>query len=122
MVRNLSFAVLAAATLTYSSFSANAAASDTQRAYDAARRCYVANGHVYDSFKQSGDAANTSLFEAKAKKSFDLAYSYGHQLHLSNDEIATDIHQTTDVELRKLLADSAYLTTVAKDCKYWGMM
>lgn len=101
---------------------ASASEQDIQRAYEAALKCFVANGHVQATFKESGDAANARLFNERAEKSFKLAYFWGDMLHLSQQQIKHDLDQTEDTELRKLLTDSGYLTVVAMDCKHWGMM
>ena len=103
-------------------FRASAAEADVQRAYDTARLCYVANGHVYSAFKDAGDTANAQLFEGKGKKAFDLAYFYGNMLHLSQEQIGADLDRTTETELRKLVGDNNYLTTVARTCKSSGLM
>lgn len=106
---------------------ANAGASeasqqDMNRAYQAALKCFVANGHVEASFKESGDTANERLFNNRAEKAFKLAYLWGGMAHLSQERIKSDLNQAEDTELRKLLRDGSYLTTVAKECKQWGMM
>ncbi len=116
--RRLSVAALAF----FACSAASASDQDMRHAYDAARRCYVANGEVYSAFKRNGDATNAAMFEKKAHTAYDLAYSYGGRLRLSQQQITADLKETTDTELPKLVGDSAYLTTVAKDCKYWGMM
>ena len=101
---------------------ASASSQDVRGAYDAALKCFVANGYLKGTFEKSGDSANASLFDARAHKAFDLAFSYGDMLHLSQQQVKADISRTSDPELRKLLTDGSYLTVIAKDCKYWGMM
>ena len=113
---------LAAALAFFACSAASASDQDTRNAYEAARRCYVANGDVYSAFKRNGDTANAKLFDKKAHTAYDLAYLYGDMLHLSREQIAADIQVMTDSELPKLVKDSNYLTDVAKDCKHWGMM
>ena len=113
---------IAAALTLFARSSAIASDQDTRHAYDAALRCYVANGEVYSAFKRNGDTANAALFDKKAHTAYDLAYSYGGMLGFSRQKIAADLQEATDTELPKLIADSSYLTSTAKDCKYWGMM
>jgi hypothetical protein len=96
--------------------------AEIRRAYHSAQQCYVANGYLYGTFKDAGDLANANLFDAKAKRAFDAANGYAIFLHLSREQIEADLSRATDSELRKLMADKAYLTSVAKDCKSKGLM
>jgi len=100
----------------------NASQQDARREYDIARRCYVANGEVYSAFKRNGDVANAQLFENKSKNVFGLVYFYGDILHLDREQIAADLKAAANAELPKLMQDSGYLTSTAKDCKSRGMM
>jgi len=101
---------------------AKASQQDFYRAYHSAQRCYVANGYLYDTFKDAGDSANARLFNAKAKRAFDAANGYAVFLNLSREQIEADYNEVTNTELRKLMTDKAYLTKVAKDCKLQGLM
>ena len=113
--------VLAAGTLLVGGH-ARADDNDIRRAYHSAQQCYVANGYLYSTFKKSGDSANADLFNARAKRAFDVANGYATFLHLSREQIEADLNEVTDAELRKLISDKAYLTQVAKDCKFQGLM
>jgi hypothetical protein len=93
-----------------------------RRAYDTALRCFVANGNIYSEFKKAGDVANARLFDAKAKRAFDVAKGDAIFLHLDSAQVTADVQQAMDTELPKLVRDGGYLTTVAKDCKREGLM
>lgn len=93
-----------------------------RRLYDTARQCYVANGYVYSTFKNSGDTANARLFQSHAEKAFELAYFYGNMLRLSRQQVTHDLEASTNLELPRLTRDSGYLTTVAGTCRAAGLM
>lgn len=101
---------------------ARASDQDTRRVYDEARVCFVANGHVSLTFKDSGDSANAARFDANAKRAFDASYYFGHMLGLSDEQVANDLDAESDRELPKLMRRAGYLTEVAKKCKRVGLM
>ena len=96
--------------------------AEIRHAYHSAQRCYVANGYLYSTFKNAGDLTNADLFNAKAKHAFDAANGYAIFLNLSREQIEVDLDDATKRELPKLMSDKGYLTEVAKDCKFEGLM
>lgn len=104
-------------------FASSAMADDgTRQAYDAALKCFVANGLVSGDFRDQGKVDQAQLFDAKAHADFDLAVKFGKELGYSNKKINGDFDSAKASELPRMMRDSAYYKTTAATCKALGLM
>lgn len=91
-------------------------------AYDAAMKCFVADGIVSGDYDKAGNAAKASEFEAKARTSFDAALKLGQTLGYSNEHIHEDFGLVQARELARMMTDGTYFRNAATTCKALGMM
>jgi hypothetical protein len=91
-------------------------------AYDAAMKCFVANGYASDERRKAGDLAKSAAYGTKARASFDLAYAAGEKIGLSDDQISRDMDYAQETELPRFIRDQRYLLETAATCKALGLM
>ena len=101
-------------------------ASATERgnrlAYEAAMKCYIANGAAYGERADAGDEVAAARYERGARKSFDTAVKLGGVLGFSGSRIDQDFGLATARELPKLVADQAYNRQALAVCRAIGLM
>lgn len=121
---------LLAVTLALGAFGANYSANAqddaemhaTRMTYDAALKCFVADGYASDERRKSGDSEKSAVYRAKARVSFDLAYTAGEKIGLGDDMVGRDIDFALKTELPRFVQDQRYLLDTASTCKALGLM
>jgi hypothetical protein len=101
---------------------ATPAAAATRADYEATMRCYVVNAVASDRLKERGEAARAEAYEAKAKRSFDLALKMGRDLGIADPVINRDFQNTEYNELPKLRYETGYFAKAAATCRARGLM
>ena len=91
-------------------------------AYDAAIKCFVANGYAMGVRQRAGDPDTAAIYKAKAHLSFDTALKLGGMLGLSNDHITEDLSSVQAQELPPMTKDEAYFENAAATCRAIGLM
>ena len=100
----------------------DAVARATRMAYDSALKCFVADGYASDERRKAGDGEKSAAYRAKARVSFDLAYTAGGKIGLSDDQIGRDFDFALKTELPRFKGDTRYLLDTASTCKALGLM
>lgn len=101
---------------------ASATGRGNRLAYEAAMKCYVANGAAYGERADAGDDEAAARYERAARKSFDTAVKLGGVLGFSGSRIDQDFGLATARELPKLVADQAYSRQALAVCRAIGLM
>ena len=104
------------------SASDDAAAHAIRLAYDTAIKCFVAGGLASDNRHDAGDETGASAYRAKARQSFNVAYTAGAKLGMTDRQVARDLDFAQDTELTRMLRDNSYFTSTAATCKAVGLM
>ncbi len=91
-------------------------------AYDAARKCAVADILAADDRHDVGDAAKEEAYRAKSRVAFDAAYALGAKLGLTDKQIGRDMDFAQASELPHMLRDKAYFMQAAAMCKALSLM
>lgn len=94
----------------------------TRMAYESALKCFVADGYASDERRKAGDSEKSSAYRAKARVSFDLAYSAGEKIGIADNKIGRDIDFALKTELPRFVQDQRYLLDTASTCKALGLM
>jgi len=90
-------------------------------AYEAALKCFVANGSAYGDAQKAGDAAEAAAFDAKARASFDAAVRLGELLGYSGTRVEQDFRLTQMRELPQIVSNPAYARQSLQTCKALGL-
>ncbi|MGA0546826.1 hypothetical protein ACO2Q1_16265 [Brevundimonas sp. VNH65] len=119
--------VFIAAMLAASAFSASVAvAQATPRgnalAYEAALKCFVANGHASGLRARAGEPQRAAAYDLSARQSFDAATRLGQLLGYSNQRISQDFGLVQSRELPAMVADAAYFRQTVATCRALGLM
>jgi hypothetical protein len=96
--------------------------ADTQAAYQAALKCYVANGEARAERLDAGDKAGAERYYASGQRSFDGALKLGRMLGFANRRLNHDIDGTQAKELPLMVRDRKYFISAVADCKGLGLM
>ena len=91
-------------------------------AYEAAIKCFIADGILTGDEREKGDKAKEATFEAKARQSFETAEKLGDALGYSGTHVNEDFGLAQAREMAKLMYDSAYFKRTAQTCKALGLM
>jgi hypothetical protein len=91
-------------------------------AYDLAIKCFVANGFARGDNLDAGDQATAAVFEAGARKSFDIAGKLGDVLGYSGNQQNEDFGMAQTRELAKFVQDKSYLKKTLATCKAAGLL
>jgi hypothetical protein len=91
-------------------------------AYEAAMKCFVADGILTGDERERGDKAKEVTFEAKARQSFETAEKLGDVLGYSGTRVNEDFGLAQAREMAKLMYDAAYFKRAAATCKALGLM
>src|ERR1700741_1780461 len=78
-------------------------------AYQSVMKCFVASGYASDERRRAGDPAKADSYRAQARNSFDLAYTVGEKLGLSDKQVGRDLNFYQDTELPKFIGDKPYV-------------
>lgn len=101
---------------------ADSSTQDTRAAYDAALKCFVANGNAEGERRRAGDQAGAARYDATAKQSFDGAVKLGRMLGLTNRQMNHDLDAVQDSELPRMVRDRSYFLDAVATCKGLGLM
>ncbi|MBJ7318051.1 MAG: hypothetical protein JHC96_04550 [Brevundimonas sp.] len=101
---------------------ASGTSNPTQAAYDAALRCFVANGRAIGLQERAGNAEAASRYEQKARLSFDTAVRLGQSLGLSGSRINQDLGIAQGRELPQMVNDRRYFEQAVSTCRALGLM
>ena len=99
-----------------------ATAQDTRAAYDAALKCFVANGNAEAERRDAHDAAGAARYDATGKQSFDAAMKLGRMLGLANRQLNHDLDAIQAAELPRMVKDRVYFINAVAVCKGLGLM
>lgn len=97
-------------------------ATATRSAYDAALKCFVANGHADGVQRRAGNVASADRYQASARTSFDAALRLGATLGFANQRINEDLGIVQARELPALVNDPAYFRQTVNVCRGLGLM
>ncbi len=124
LLRCVSALICGAAILFNNSASAgdDAAAHTNRLAYDTAIRCFVADAYASDERRKVGDEVKADSYKAKSRESFDLAYTAGDKIGLTDKQVGRDLDFAQQTELPRLIRDQHYLLDTASTCKALGLM
>ncbi len=117
-----------AATLAFSVCLAGAASAEdaamraNRSAYEAAIKCFIANGIVAGDKREDGDKVEQAVFEGKARESFEIANKAGAALGYTGSHINEDFGLAQASEMPRLVKDSGYFKRTAAICKGLGLM
>ncbi|MDP1735992.1 MAG: hypothetical protein Q8L23_00975 [Caulobacter sp.] len=101
---------------------ADATARANRMAYDAAMKCFVANGHAIGLRERAGDTVKAAYYETRARLSFDTAMKLGAVLRLSGSRIDQDFRLAQTRELPPMVTDETYFLDAVATCKALGLM
>ena len=99
-----------------------ATTQDTRAAYDAALKCFVANGNAEGERRDAHDAAGAARYDTTGKQSFDAAMKLGRMLGLTNRQLNRDLNAVQATELPRMVKDRAYFIDAVATCKGLGLM
>jgi len=102
--------------------SAYATPQGDRMAYDATLKCAVANGLAKLDERDAGNAAGVTEYETKTRRSFDLAYTLGKKLGLTDKQVLKDLDASRDMEVPHMMRDRRYFLSTAATCKAMGLM
>jgi hypothetical protein len=105
-----------------SAFAEDDATRANHIAYDAAIKCFIANGILTGDEREKGDRAREAIFEAQARQSFEIAVKLGDALGYSGTRVNEDFGLAQTREMSKLMNNSAYFKSTAATCKALGLM
>lgn len=91
-------------------------------AYEAAIKCFIANGHASGLRERAGDPEKAKYYDAKAHLSFDTATKLGAALQLSGSQIDEDFGTAQARELPTMVTDQKYFGVIVANCKALGLM
>ncbi|MBI1262771.1 MAG: hypothetical protein GC184_13715 [Rhizobiales bacterium] len=91
-------------------------------AYSALMKCFVANGFANGERLDAGDAAKAAIYDRQARRSYDLAYTAGQKLGLSEEQVTRDINFVQATELPKMVRDQQYFISAVATCKALHLM
>ncbi len=95
---------------------------NTRAAYDAALKCFVANGNAEGERRDAGDHEGAARYDASGKRSFDAAVKLGQMLGLTNRQMNHDLDTAQAIELPKMVKDRDYFIDAVATCKGLGLM
>lgn len=119
---------VAAIAITVSSLHVPAVAAQTRpnqatlAAYEAALKCFVANGYGRSIKRDAGDMAGASRYEASAAASWEAAHVIAVYWGYSESRLTADIDRTRERELPALVRDAGYLRSTIATCRGLGLM
>lgn len=100
--------------------------SPTQRAnkmaYDAAMKCFVANGHASGLQNEAGHPKQAERYTAGARTSFDAAQRLGKSLGYSSQRISDDIQTAQTRELLVMMRNDTYFREAVATCRALKLM
>lgn len=99
-----------------------ATAQGNRLAYDATLKCAVANGVAEIDEREARQPARAAEFETKSRRSFDLAYTLGAKVGLTDKQVLGDLNSARETELPRMMHDRNYYTGVVATCKAMGLM
>lgn len=99
-----------------------AAAQDNRAAYDVTVRCFIANARADGVEQRAGNQAAAARYRASGRQSFDALVRLGTALGKSRAQMEADISLAQEVELPRMVADSAYYRSVIRTCRAYGLM
>lgn len=91
-------------------------------AYEAAMKCFIANGIVTADMRREGNKMQEAAFEARARQSFEIAVKLGDKLGYSGTRVNEDFGLAQTRETVRLMNDGAYFKRTAATCKALGLM
>lgn len=94
----------------------------TQAAYEAAIKCFVANGYGRSIKRDAGDMAAASRYEAAAAASWEAAHVIAVSWNYPETRLTRDIDLARERELPTLVRDAAYLRSTVATCRGLGLM
>jgi hypothetical protein len=100
----------------------DAAAHANRSAYEAAIKCFVADGIVAGDYRRDGNQVAQAALEAKARESFDIATRAGDALGYSGTRVYQDFGLAQAEEVPRLVREPAYFRKAAAMCKALGLM
>lgn len=103
-------------------YSATASADGTRQAYDATLKCAVANGLAKLDERDAGHASGVAEYDTKTHRSFDLAYTLGAKIGLTDNQVLNDLNAAQNSELPRMMRDRSYYVDVVATCKAMGLM
>tara|TARA_R110002051_G_scaffold269600_1_gene329789 strand:- start:4808 stop:5197 length:390 start_codon:yes stop_codon:yes gene_type:complete len=94
----------------------------SHRAYEAALKCFVANGRAIGLQERAGDLESAARYEQKARLSFDAAVRLGQSLGFSGTRINQDLGIAQGRELPQMVSDTVYFERAVATCRALGLM
>jgi hypothetical protein len=94
----------------------------TQAAYEAAIKCFVANGYGRRLKRDAGDMEAASRYEASAAASWEAAHVIAVSWNYPESRLTNDIDRTRERELPLMVRDAAYLRSTVATCRGLGLM
>lgn len=91
-------------------------------AYDAAMKCFVANGHAAGLRRRAGDETKANYYDAKGKEAFDTAVGAGNALGYAGRQVTSDFGLAQAHELPPMVTDKTYFLKAVAECKALGLM
>jgi hypothetical protein len=102
--------------------SASATPAGDREAYQLTMKCYVTDGFASDDQRKAGNSAKADAYEAKARRSFDLAYQFGQKIGLTEKQVGHDIDYAQSSELARMVRDRQYYAAAAANCSAVGLL
>lgn len=100
----------------------DAVARANRGAYDWTLKCFVLDSKASNDRERAGDLSKAADYNAKARKAFDMAYSAGARIGLSEAQVAHDLDYAQLHELPILVQDEGYFRRTAGTCKALGLL
>jgi len=94
----------------------------TQAAYEAAIKCFVANGYGRSIKRDAGDTAAAQRYEDAAAASWQAAHVIAMSWSYPETRLTRDIDRARERELPVLVLDAAYLRSTVATCRGLGLM
>jgi hypothetical protein len=91
-------------------------------AYDTAIKCFIADGLASDERHDAGDESGADAYRRKARQSFDVAYTAGNKLGMTDKQVSRDLDFAQATELTRMMRDRRYFLSTAATCKAVGLM
>jgi len=107
---------------TPSAYAEDATTRANRSAYQAALKCFVANGIAVGDARDARNAERANASDTMARKSFDTAKKLGSLLGYSGDRMQQDFSLAQTYELPRMMKDLSYYRDAAATCKALGLM
>lgn len=90
--------------------------------YAAAMKCFVANVHARGVWRDVGDEAGATRYEAGTRASFEAARVVASTLGYSEEQMHRDVTRTRERELPTMVSDPNYFRSTVATCRTLGLM